>query len=118
MIIKEEYKKISLRNIKEECRNIFKNFKSSGSEIRKMEESFREMHMDEEPEWPLSQSIEEDIRYKLFKDISALKHSNRKSGQWICQELKCKLMELFEQYPFEHATIKKAMRISNSTYHR
>ena len=27
-------------------------------------------------------------------------------------------MELFERYPSEHATIKKAMRISNSTYHR
>ena len=66
MIIKGEYKKTPLKNIKEECRNILKNFKSSGSEIRKMEESFREMHMDEEPEWPLFQSIEEDIRYKLF----------------------------------------------------
>ena len=47
-----------------------------------------------------------------------LKHFSRKKRQWIYKEFYDRLYQLFDQYPTEHATIRKAFIISYSTYFR
>ena len=78
----------------------------------------KQLQINEELEGQSLQPFEDCNRYNLFKDIMALEYWGRKAGEWICEELKCKLMKLFELYPAEHAEIKRALKISNSTYHR
>ena len=47
-----------------------------------------------------------------------LEHFSRKKNKWIRKEFCDKLFELFEQYPTEHAAIRRELKISYSTYFR
>ena len=97
---------------------ISKHYKSAMGETKHIQKSLEVMSIGEESEGISVQSTEEENRYKLFKEIRMLDHFNRKKRQWICQEFSDRLFKLFEEFPNDHAVIKKALKISNSTYHR
>ena len=104
--------------MEKECRIILKHNNSYLAEIKNLEKSLGEMLICEEKESAWLLSTADENRYKLFKEIGMLEYFNRKKRQWICQEFSDKLFKLFKQYPNEHTIIKKALKISNSTYHR
>ena len=104
--------------MKKECKTLIDEFKYQLQEVRIMAEQLDEMSLSEEDEEIWSLSIEESKRFRLFKEIRMLEHFSRKKNQWICKEFCDKLFELFEQYPTEHATIRRALKISYSTYFR
>ena len=104
--------------MEKECRIILKHNNSYLAEIKNLEKSLGEMLICEEKESAWLLSTADENRYKLFKEIGMLEYFNRKKRQWIWQEFSNKLFKLFKQDPNEHTIIKKALKISNSTYHR
>ena len=57
-------------------------------------------------------SVVEANRYRLFKYIRMRECLNRPKCQWIFHELDCRLLKIFNQYPWEHSIIRKAVNIS------
>ena len=117
-IIKQEYNNVSPKSMEKECRNILKHNNSYLTEIKNLEKSLGEMLICEEKESAWLLSTADENRYKLFEEIRMVERINRKKRQWIFQEYSDKLIKLFKQYPNEHTIVKKALKISNSTYHR
>ena len=69
MVIKEEYKNVSLKNMRSECKIILEDFKSFKPDVEKVGELLYHMQIDDEDKdlWSLSTSQEK--RYRLFKEI-------------------------------------------------
>ena len=104
--------------MRSECKIVLEDFKSFKPDVEKVGELLYHMQIDDEDKdlWSLSTSQEK--RYRVFKEIRKFESFSRNKRQWISRKYYDKLADLFQRFPAEHSTIRKALRISNSTYYR